>query len=350
MSKDGAKYNPSVQNIKRRSLITIALGSAAILLGVIVENIDVSHLQQIIASLINVSSGVLITGGGILLAIGIGAICVDFFSYVDYAKKILESVVVEKRFLDTIDDNEKKEMIKKLEDSIYYKSGHEEKNSLFYRIRSIILPYIDECYCKQYRMHIDCTVHEMYIEKIITRMFEIISPDYEKTFSLPFSTDCEAIDGIENSELLKIVRFTYSDADGKDIKDFTDDVRKEIEITRRDDGKVSFEYLHKLELKKGANHIKVITKTIVPHYDTIYSHRIMIPCERYSVNFSLCSDGYKVDGVGYSLEEARYSIGGGNRNVKVEKYANCCKVVFQNWVLPGEGCVFAIRDNSQNSN
>ena len=258
-----------------------------------------------------------------------------FFSYVDYAKKRLEEIVVEKEFLNDLSEDSKRNLIEKLENSLYYKDGYEDKYSLFHKVRSSILPYIKECYCKQYRMHIDCTIRDEFIEKQFTRMFQIISPDNEKTFMLPFSTTCEPISTIEEDKLMEVICCNYSENNNETQIDYLDQVKNGIEKTTLDDGRIVFSYSHKFGLMKGINNIKIITKTIVPASDTTYVHRILVPCERYSVNFSLCSDGYQVNGVGFSLDV--------KSNVQVEKYEKCCKLVFQNWVLPGEGCAFTIK-------
>lgn len=99
MNKNNKTYDHSEIDIKRRSQNAIAWGVVAILAGVILKSADILQLQPLVVFLLDVVSGVFITGGGVLTAIGVGAICIDFFLMWIMLRKGWRKLLLRKNFL-----------------------------------------------------------------------------------------------------------------------------------------------------------------------------------------------------------------------------------------------------------
>ena len=104
---------------------------------------------------------------------------------------------------------------------------------------------------------------------------------------------------------------------------------------------MKFSVEHVFELKKGLNRIEIRTETVVPLHDNTYAHTITIPCQRYSINYSVHNSKYEVLGYGFAFDDEKHK-NDIDRIIYKDKYEDCFKIRFENWTLPGDGVVFLI--------
>lgn len=323
--------------IKSKAIGSIILG--VVLIGVFLV-IDFSFVQNsdsvykpLFSSLLNVIS--MITS--MIVGIGVSTLCLDFFSYVQYTRERLKEIVVEKDFIETLSDDEKKELVDKVEKSLYFQSEKEPSRSLYENIKARVIPLLEEPYLERYIIHIDCYIDEEkgIIKKKFHREMIICSLEDNYSYQLPFSMYMKRIEGIEDENLYKINECLFQK------KTYTEETKFNICNHGIHKDSVQFYSTYEFNLRKGNNIIEMQYETIVPISDLEYCHYVSMACKTYSASFSIHSDErYMVNGHGFVLDDIA------NRDgvdvVKKVKQDNTVFLTMGDWIMPGEGCAFFI--------
>ncbi len=323
--------------IKSKAIFSIILG--IVLIGTFLV-IDFSFVQSsdsvyqpFFSSLLNVIS--MITS--MIVGIGVSTLCLDFFSYVQYTRERLKEIVVEKDFIETLADDEKKELVDKLEKSLYFRSEKELSRSLYENIKARIIPLLEEPYLERYTIHIDCYIDEEEgtIKKKFHREMIICSLEDNYSYKLPFSMYMKRINGVEDKDLYKINECLFR----KQV--YTEEMKCEVCDHGLHKGSVQFYSTYEFNLRKGNNIIEMQYETIVPISDLEYCHYVSMACKNYSASFSIHNDDkYRVNGHGFVLDDI--SNRDGIDVVKKVKQDNTVFLTMGDWVMPGEGCAFFI--------
>lgn len=293
--------------------------------------------KALIQSIVTVLNSVF----SIIIGIGISTLVLDFFSYIKYTRERIKEIMLDKAYIETLSDKEKKSIIETCEKSLYFKKGDLLDNSLYTNIKELIVPLIEENYYKQYKVHVDCYIDEK--KKIITKkvhkIMDIECIEESEKFELPFSTYLTGIPGIEKEQLYQLKECTFNG------KDYTEEIKKHIvssetmNYNQTEDIKFSLNY--EFEIRKGLNRIEIRVETKVPLSDNTYSHTITIPCKRYSANFSVHNDNYTVLGFAFAFDDEKHKDNT-EKIIYRDKYDDCYKIRFENWTLPGDGVVFLV--------
>jgi len=277
---------------------------------------------------------------GIILGIGISTLVLDFFSYIKYTRNRIKEIMLDKAYIETLSEKEKRKLIEKAEKSLYFRNGEVTDNSLYANIKELIIPLIEVNYYKQYKVHVDCYIDESkgIMRKRVHKIMDVMCIN-DKEFKIPFSTYMEKIDGMDNKELYDIAECTFNSVN------ITQEVRDKVIMTEVDDPNkpsgIKFNIDHTFCLNKGLNRIEIRTETIVPIKDNTYSHTIIIPCQRYSSNFSIHNPDYEVIGYGFAFDDENHKSDI-DKIIYADRYDDCFKIRFENWILPGDGVVFVI--------
>lgn len=249
--------------------------------------------------------------------------------------------MLDKNYIETLSDKEKRRMIESAEQSLYFKNGEFADNSLYANIKELIIPLIEENYYKQYKVHVDCYVDENrgVITKRVHKIMDIMCISDKKDFKIPFSTYLLRQEGFSERDLYKINEFIF---DGNNItEDIAEHIVNNTVDNEEDIEDIRFTVDYSFKLKKGLNRIEIKTETVVPIADNTYSHTITIPCRRYSINFTVHNENYDVLGFAFAFddEEHKDDI---SKIIYRDKYDECFKIRFEDWTLPGDGVVFVI--------
>ncbi|MEQ3315302.1 hypothetical protein [Enterocloster clostridioformis] len=277
----------------------------------------------------------------IVIGIGISTLVLDFFSYIRYTRNRIKEIMLDKNYIETLSDKEKRRMIESAEQSLYFKNGEFADNSLYANIKELIIPLIEENYYKQYKVHVDCYVDENrgVITKRVHKIMDIMCISDKKDFKIPFSTYLLRQEGFSERDLYKINEFIF---DGNNItEDIAEHIVNNTVDNEEDIEDIRFTVDYSFKLKKGLNRIEIKTETVVPIADNTYSHTITIPCRRYSINFTVHNENYDVLGFAFAFddEEHKDDI---SKIIYRDKYDECFKIRFEDWTLPGDGVVFVI--------
>ena len=339
-TEDGREKVWQEQYIKTKAVITIILGTLMLAITFLLTYLcEVSEwnskVKALCNSIITMSNSVF----GILLGIGISTLVLDFFSYIKYTRNRIKEIMLEKAYIETLSSKEKRRLIEKAEHSLYFRDGEVIDNSLYANIKNLIIPLIEDNYYKQYKVHVDCYIDEMrrFIVKRSHKIMDVMCIGTEN-FEIPFSTYMEKIVDVKEEDLYKVIECIFN---GENITKEVQEKTAPVAIEGVEVSKVKFTIDYKFKLKKGLNRIEIRTETVVPISDNTYSHTITIPCQRYSINFSLHNENYEVLGFGFAFDDESHKDDI-DKIIYTNKYDDCVKIRFENWTLPGDGVVFVV--------
>ncbi len=340
------RANKSRENaIKAKALTAILIGCILLLISFIVDvYFSTIELKEIQGSILKASLSILNIVTSMVVGIGVSTIVLDFFSYVQYTRDRLKEIIVDKSFIKKLSDEEKRNIIFKTEESLYFKDGRILPNSLYADVKKKITPLLDSCYFSEFLMTISCDIDEKngVIRKEILKNMKIISNENDSEFTVPFSVSLRQPDCEEVEQAYEIVSCIFR------LEDVTDDfIAAQEEIKIKEGERISssddtrFKTNYSFKLKKGENILELRTKTVVPINDNVYSHYFTLPCMRYSATFNINNDNYSISGYGFALEDKRGSEDGKN-NVNYSRVGNSLTIRINEWALPGEGSMFII--------
>lgn len=341
-TEDGKEKAWQEKYIKSKAYMAIIIGTGMLLVTFFLSySCEISKWNDTTKAICNAAVTALNSVCSIVIGIGISTLVLDFFSYIKYTRNRIKEIMIEKKYIETLSNEEKRKLIESAEHSLYFKNGEVTDNSLYANIKELIIPLIEENYFKQYKVHVDCYVkeEEKIIIKRVHKIMDIVRIGKED-FQIPFSTYMHRIAGRDNSELYKITKCVCNE------KDITKEVVSQIKLSNISIGEeanmeVKFSVEYNFHLKKGLNRIEVCTETIVPIMDKVYAHTITIPCQRYSSNYSVHNLDYEVIGYGFAFDDPNHKDKI-DRVIYKDKYDDCFKIRFENWTLPGDGVVFMI--------
>lgn len=325
--KDAISNNEKMIKLKSRLVLVIA-----VLIFI------VSFLLKPLGGLVNSAFGkvalesaanVLESLSGIVLGISIGSMLLDFFSYVKYAQERVKEVIVDKSFLETVNEEEKRRIISTLESSLYFKNQPIPQDSLYINIKEKVLPLLEGEYSPKYYAHVSCEIKDGKIYKTIYNELVIYSPTENSCYKLPFAvyfSSCD-IEGIEKPYSIESVKLNKEDIDIAE-----DAVDKKPIGAKEEQQRFVFE--EELRLEKGINKISYMVKSVVDLADNIYSRTVTLPCKNYIIDFSLKNKDYSVTGYGFAIDK--------EETVSIYHYGDGCRIEFTDWIIPGDGCIFII--------
>lgn len=337
--------------IKSKAYLAISLG-CILLLGTLCVNIYFSSktldpMKEVILDAITSIINIVIS---MVVGIGVSTIVLDFFSYIQYTRERLKEIIIDKSFIKKLSDDEKKNVIFKAEESLYFKDGKLLPNSLYADVKKKITPLLESCYYGEFDVTISCDVdkEKRVIRKEILKNITIISNENDAVFKIPFSVFLQKPNGEEVRESYEVMSCVFR---GEDVTSSFKDAQEEKQIqeleraSSKDDTQFSFSENYSFKLKKGENTLQLRTKTTVPIEDNVYSHYFTLPCMRYTTTFNINTEGYSVSGCGFALEDGAASEDN-KKNVSYSRIGNSLKIRIDEWALPGEGSVFIINPDS----
>ncbi len=268
-------------------------------------------------------------------SIGVALITSTFVNGLKYYFETSENLVKE-GFFDRLSMDEVREIKDKMEDKLYFEKNEHDKDNFYSFFGQELSTLLDKSYYKKYEARVICQIKDDYIKKTIYKRLEIVNPSRRPvTEKIPFEAYMKKVDRIDNiNELYRIVSFKVNS------EDKTGQIRDCLKIedisAKCSDGyciKVAAEY--EFKIVKSAS-IYMIIETLAPKTDVFFTNYVTKPCKDYNIIFVIDKDSYEVDGYIFGLVD-------GSKNRLVEgKLGNGMELGFRDWILPGDGVVFAI--------
>lgn len=260
----------------------------------------------------------------VILGMSLGAMSLDFFSYVRYSQERIKEVMIDKKFLKSVKDEEKKNMISTLESSLYFNDGEIPPDSLYANIREKIIPLLEEEYEEEHFLHIDCFITDTYIKKVCTNMITIISPKNIPAYSLPFEVVFKPESEVSGQKALELKDLIVN-RKSIVVSDATPKITSKGNV---------YCFNNSFELKKGKNTISYQTISYVKLNENTYSHTVSLPCKHYTIEMYTDNQDYEIYGNGFCIDKSKI--------MSKHNFPYGCRLDFNDWIIPGDGCLFVI--------
>ncbi len=328
--------------IKRKAHVAIILGILLLIITFLLSyNLNANEYSAIVEEILSSVILVLNTVISMVIGLGIGSLVLDFFEYIDYTRERIKEIMIDQKYIHMLSDIEKKKLINELEKNLYFNNGTTIDNSLYSSIKRKITPLITDDYFENYSVRVDCEINEENntIKKIIHKKLEVICAKDDTDFQIPFSKYLTSITDIDNDKQYKINACTCN---GNDCLSsiLTKVSLEEIEKQKQENlEEIKFTIDYNFKLSQGYNYIELETETIVPIADTVYTHKITIPCKKYEMNFNVKHIKYQATAYGFMIQD---KIKSNRKTLEQRKIENGYEIKFNDWMLPGEGCVVII--------
>jgi hypothetical protein len=148
----------------------------------------------------------------------------------------------------------------------------------------------------------------------------------------------QRIDGIPDDKLYQIKSFIV---DNRDETETAKAIVKPCEITDVHNYNVGFYWEYKHSLAETVN-IETVIETITPITDIHCTHRVSAPCKRYSNTITLFNNNYSLSSYGFGfMDQTKFT----KHNLE-----NGVIMKFNDWILPGDGIIFAVQKKCDNFN
>lgn len=343
LSQEKSEEKAYHERVIRSKAFHSIVGGILLLVIILILNIACGKnkaYSNIVSTISNILSSII----SIIIGLGVGSYVLDFFGYVQYTKDRIKEIMLERTYINTLADKEKKKLISDIEKSLYFRDGTIPDNSLYTNIKQQIIPLLESNYILKYKIHIDCYINEdeNRITKHINKTMEIVSHTDGKKYNWPFTVQLKKFDGIDNVSAYTIEKCIFND------KDVTEDIKgiikeKEVDsLENPNDENIQMDIPYNFTLEKGTNNLEIISQSLVPLADNTFSHSVSIPCKEYEMDFDVHNDNYDVIGFGFALDTGNGAKAYHPVVVK-KKFDKSYRITFDDWLLPGEGCVFVIK-------
>lgn len=271
----------------------------------------------------------------------VGSVAI-FMELTHYGRNLINSLRKMMTTYDFIKDLEwsrLKALKREVDKRLYY--GTNDPTSFFYVVEDEISNFLNECYYKEYINDVECIINDekKYMKKIITRVFTIVNPTFEKkSKTVPVGAYMTPIKDVDDSELYKITKCRVT------IGNQIIDKNIKLSIERCNNLPTSGDPIYEVDISgqftieiEDSCSIELVAESLVPITDIHYQHRITAPCKRFSSNFMLSnSSPYRVNGFGFGFMD--------EKKLKIIPYKNTngVRIEFNGWILPGDGVIFTI--------
>lgn len=335
LDRRSSSNDPNKKVIKMRAANTIMISLLLLPLNVLaylfLEGIWGDHPVRItiVETVYSLANSII----GVVFGLGISTLALDFFSYIKYAQERIKEVMLEKRYLDTLSDREKRRIIDSLESSLYFKSKPIPEDSLYVNIKSKIIPFLGENYLENYYLHIDCHFEENCIKKFMRHDLVIFSTRDNVDYALPFSV---YMDRVEKSEY-RVTALKFND-EPVELHDPSDHMETSSSKDERNKEVTRYHLSYSFNLKKGINKISYNSESVVDISDMSYSHNLVMPCKHYLAEIVIRNPEYDVRGCGFAIDK--------KESLDIKYFDNICRIEFKDWTIPGDGIIFVFNKKS----
>jgi hypothetical protein len=265
-------------------------------------------------------------------------IVLEISDFKEYFIKRLEEIIVGDDYISHLDVSKLESIHEKIENRLYNGDQRTDPNSFFCKIQKEITQFVGKCYYEDFDIAIECSIIEnagqKLIKKVVHRKFDIVNPTNQFVEEIiPIGSNMKKIDGMEHIDMYSIRSVIV------DSKDITKEVMCTAYETTDDPYCIDISCDYKINIPCGGKtKVETIAETLVPIDDVFYWHRIMKPCKQYRISFMIYSSDYRVEGTGFGFLYGPGLI----KRMLFNRMGYGLMLRFNDWILPGDGVMFAI--------
>lgn len=271
--------------------------------------------------------------GVIFIVLAFGTMMFELFGYVSFFQKRLAEVFTEKKMVNIINDDYKKQLKSNLIESIY-KPDTEDSKEILNLFDNKLSNIMDTYYYSSFDIFAECTLLDAkYIKKEITRavVFKEINSQKHNSFKELLSLSYKELDDSRKYQPVNMISITVN---GKELIENQDYEKKITDSNRPYSKTVTF--LSKKDIVIN-NELTLILKydTIVPLKDRNYSTTINKLCKNMRCRVSFDEENFEVFVKGFKFSTKSKT------DFICEHFDSLSEANSNGWVLPGEGLTFS---------
>lgn len=238
-------------------------------------------------------------------------------------------------YIDRLTEEEILDIKEKLDRRLYFKNNDHGKDNVFNFFVKGISSLLNKCYYKKYEARIECQINGNYIKKIIHKRMVIINPSKKLIFDkIPFQAYLQKVDGIDINYLYNVSKFMVN------RRDKTKYIKRKIKpydnsVKCLDEYCIVVDAVCKIPIKYCCV-IDMTIETVVPKSDLYFTNYVTKPCKEYNIICILEDKSYKLSAFSFGYMENQ------KLNLVERKLGNGIEIGYSDWILPGDGVVFAI--------
>lgn len=343
-NKSKSNNTNSRKNIFSVGIILITVGIIIILLSVIITvcfqptTIFKIKMKDIIDQL-------LMCTGTTLMTIGAGTVLYGHFDFVNYVQNKIKDVIIDYNFTDTLSDEHKKMLARKLEKELLHQTAD---NNLYDFVQEEVLSLAKQAYYEEFTLDISCYK---------------VGNEIHKTIYKDYIINCEAqrdFDIARNNEFAVKCKTSCTNAPKESIKlsinsiDFTGDDYSVTESATNDEvyGKRCVYTLNdlaksKIESTKSNDwdykyNVKSELLSIVKDDDMSFSFRLYYPCKSTTFLFTYNPEEFEVMEDVFVFKDFDNSESNQKKSIITRHNKGSILIKIDNWILPGDGITFVL--------
>ena len=332
----------------RRPWHVIALGLFLVFVGIMIMGND--DFPKILGEFIKEIGIATIISGGLIFSLETDHYR-KYFS--EISKKQSTDLLIDDSYIKNLNDEKRESLKNKLDKELFFKNRISDDDKLWDFHNQEIAQLLNDYYYSQYNLLINCRIEKldnnvMVIKKNLNRKIIFENPTKnEHLITVPLDSYFEEIEGINNSNLLKVNKCVYRLEQPSCVlnKNITESVKNKITFDEEDNSEFNSYFVavkcnEEIELPPNSKlTLEYETETIVPLTDKQYVHRLSKPCKNYRTTFVLLdSKNYSLDGWGFAFND--------KNKLNLIRNPYLIEITFDDWVLPGDGCVIILREES----
>lgn len=343
------------RNIKKTGWIIICISIAALFLAMLIYTLlaEVQKENVILYAIFQFIITVCLT----CITIGGGTVLYSYFDFVNYIKKSLIDVIINNNFTDTLTNDKKAKIIRKLEKEIIYQKKMDDENTLYDFVNKEVISLVKIPYYESVDLNVDCYYEGEKLRKDIIRTIvwntnnnEGFLPKLETITQTYFMSDEEEAKGTQGSEQQKIKPYTINKLFIQK-EDYTNKIQYCEE--RTDNVTYNKKSYYKFKdvnfVSKEIELLEMVENytTIVDKSDMTFSYRVYRPCKRFSVTFSFDNKEMEPSVSVFAFKDCNLdAVALDRERIKTVYNNKTISVRINDWILPGDGVLFIIMPKS----
>lgn len=349
MGKTNHKINndETERNIKKTGWIIIFISVAGLFLSMLIYTLVSDPTEENIV--LYAIFQFLITGCLTCITIGGGTVLYSYFDFVNYIKKSLIDVIINNNFTDTLTNEKKANIIRKLEKELIYQQRVDDKNTLYDFVNEEVISLVKIPYYESVDLNVDCYYEGDKLRKDIIRTIvwnlnnnEGFTPKLETITQTYFmDVDSSSAEKDEKKKPYKINRLIIQKEDYTEKIEYHEEPTENITYNKK--SYYTFKDTEFIVKETETLMMREEYTTLVDKSDVTFSYRVYRPCKQFSVTFSYDNEKMEPSVSVFAFKDCNLdAVTIDKERIRTIYNNKTISVKIDDWILPGDGVIFVI--------